>query len=57
MLDDAPFLLRLFGWSLDDSYDHTITWRFSLRRLAPPRSQSLAEQRFAAAAQTIEVEV
>lgn len=33
-LDAAPFLLRLFGWNLDDTYAHTVTWRFALRAVA-----------------------
>lgn len=30
-LDAAPFVLRLFAWNLDDTYPHTITWRFNVR--------------------------
>lgn len=29
-LDDDPFTFTLRGWNLDDSYAHTITFRFAL---------------------------
>jgi hypothetical protein len=31
VLNDDPFNLRLVGWNDDDSYPHTITFRFAVR--------------------------
>lgn len=56
-LDDAPFVLRLVSWNLDDTYAHTITWRFSLRRFPDRRRQSTAELRAAQALRQLEVDL
>ena len=34
VLDDDPFTLSLRGWNDDDSYSHTITFRFGLLSLS-----------------------
>ena len=34
VLEDDPYTLRLRGWNLDDSYQHTVTWRFNVLPLA-----------------------
>lgn len=34
VLEDDPYILRLRGWNLDDSYAHTLTWRFNVLPLA-----------------------
>jgi hypothetical protein len=54
-LNDAPFVLRLFGWNTDDTFPHTVSWRFSMRQLATPAAQQLAQQRFDQAIATLEV--
>lgn len=43
-LNDAPFRLHVVAWNLDDTYPHTITWRFSVRRLPPDRRAALEQQ-------------
>ena len=30
VLEDDPYLLLLQGWSDDDSFPHTVTWRFNV---------------------------
>ncbi len=30
LLDDEPLTLRLFVWNIDDTYPHTITFRFNV---------------------------
>lgn len=56
-LDDAPFLFRLVAWNLDDTFAHTISWRFALRRFPQEPRQQAAENRFEAAIATLEVDV
>lgn len=51
-LGAAPFSLRLFAWNDDDTYDHTITWRFALLPFTGPRREEIAA---AAAAQGVQV--
>ena len=29
-LDEEPFALTLEGWNTDDTFSHTLTWRFAL---------------------------
>lgn len=37
-LKEEPFGLRLLGWNDDDTFPHTLTWRFALaeRSVQPP---------------------
>ena len=46
-LTDAPFTLRLVGWSDDDTFPHTVKWRFELRRFAPGLEQQLVAEALA----------
>ncbi len=34
ILEDDPYTLTVRGWNLDDSYSHTVTWRFNVLPLA-----------------------
>ena len=34
VLEDDPYTLTLRGWNLDDSFPHTVTWRFNVLPLA-----------------------
>ena len=38
VLDDDPYLLRLEGWSDDDTYAHTLSWRFNVLPMAAVRA-------------------
>lgn len=40
-LNETPFSLTLRGWNVDDSYAHTITFRFAL--LGPDAKQAASE--------------
>lgn len=56
-LEAAPFVLRLFAWNLDDTYEHTIIWRLSVRNFTLDAQRQIALARFAEALQQLEVEV
>lgn len=56
-LDDAPFGFTLHAFNLDDTFPHTLTWRFSLRRLPSDRAAQLAARLQESGAETIEVEL
>ncbi len=47
-LADEPLALKASGWNLDDTYAHTITWRFALIEAskigAGERSRTLLER-------------
>lgn len=36
LLDQPPFQLTLRGWNEDDTYPHTITFRFNVLPVSPP---------------------
>jgi hypothetical protein len=54
-LDAAPFELELRAWNLDDTYTHTVTWRFAMRKFAPDLQAQLEAVRAAAATSTLEL--
>jgi hypothetical protein len=54
-LDDAPFTLQINVASLDDTYAHTLTWRFTMKRFAPSVQAQVLAQAKATAIGTLEV--
>ena len=40
-LDEEPFALILEGWNDDDTFPHTLTWRFALAEAAGPAAPAL----------------
>lgn len=55
-LDRAPFVLRLFAWSDDDTYPHTVTWRIALNPFTGPRREEILAQAAAQGVQVLEIE-
>jgi hypothetical protein len=35
VLEEEPYLLELVGWNADDSWPHTLTWRFNILPIEP----------------------
>ncbi len=48
VLEDDPYVFQLRGWSDDDSFPHTLTWRFNVLSIAAViaarASQALVDQ-------------
>lgn len=56
LIDDAPFIFQLVAWNEDDTFEHVITWRFSVRGFAQDLRADIAIERFMEQVGSLEVE-